>query len=440
MCSSPEIALCQESLFGIDADLISWDFGMSDGHNYVQKLLYANRVGMHRNRPATMDIKIDGRTFGSRREQLKRVEEQGMSAMFIHPKKMKELENGIPDMYGMSIKDRANVAPYARDFKCKDTLEKGEPTCDSNKYNDAICPDRKHKASWHPGWHVNAAYGTLLALFMTDMLIDAIKELGAEPYDPLATIASLRREEDVEYIQFYESKPDLSEELVAKILDFGDKALMDVYAKLFRTRNVICHTGLLPSQIRFLGILTESDKVGTHDYDQGISKQQADADIATDEEKDKRPMRLVFDPSERQLSCPVDLQWDYKDYFYSNQNDGWTSITIPNMAERDHYKGPGAYEPEGIIMLCFVYPDKNFRPDGDMQFEEIVNGRVKLEVNGVAVTNFTKIQYCGLLQHGDGDYYFKPSNSSHFEFRALVGKADEGMTDSFMRISSIIVM
>jgi hypothetical protein len=65
---------------------------------------------------------------------------------------------------------------------------------------------------------------------------------------------------------------------------------------------------------------------------------------------------------------------------------------------------------------------------------------LKLEVNGIAVTNVTRVQYCGLLQHGDGDYYFMPSNSSQFEFRALVGKADEGMTDSFMRISSIIVM
>jgi hypothetical protein len=442
MSSAPEIALCQESLFGIDADVISWDFGMTDGGTYWKKLLYSNRIGMHRNKPAAVDINIAGRQFNGRLDQLKRVEEQGVSALFMHPDKWKDIEKGIPDMFGMSNEDMAKIAPYSRDFKCKDTLEKGDPTCGANKYNDALCADRKHKASWHPGWRVNAAYGSIMALFMTDMLLEAIKDLGTEPYIPLELMSDLLDEEAVEHAKFYESTPEITEALVKDVMDFTDKPLMELTTKMFRKTNVICHTALLPSQSRFLGIVTESDKIGPHDFEKGISQQQADADKPSDEEKDKRQMRLTFDPAERSApSCPVDVKWDYKDFFYSTQNDGWTTLTVPNDAEKAYYLArDGVYEPEGGILLCFFKCDWGKCPEGDMQFDHLAEGKLKLEVNGVAVTNVTRIQECGMLRHGDGDYHFKPNSDGRFELRALVGQAEQGKRASYARITSMVVI
>ena len=154
---------------------------MTDGGSNWKSLLYTNRIGMHPSKPATMNLNVYGDEFYGRLDQVKSVEKQGISAMYINPDKWKEIEQGIPDMFGMSEEEMAKVAPYARDFKCKDALEKGDPTCGENKYNDAVCKARKHKASWHPGWRVNAAYGSIMALFMSDMLIDAIKELGTDP-------------------------------------------------------------------------------------------------------------------------------------------------------------------------------------------------------------------------------------------------------------------
>ena len=440
MNSAPEIALCQESLFGIDADLISWDFGMTDGSSNWKSLFYTNRIGMHPSKPATMNLNVFGDECYGRLDQVKHVEKQGLSTLYFNPSKWTETQNGIPDMFGMSTEEMAKVAPYARDFKCKNEIETGEPTCNKEKYSSTICEERSEKAGWHPGWHVNAAYGNVIALFLTDMLIDAIKELGTDPYIPLEAMDDQLNNEDTDYTTFYGSTPDITAELVEGVVDFNDKPLMEIFKKLFRKTNIICHTALLPAEARYLGIVTESDQIGTHNYDKGVSKEQADADKATEADKDKREMRLVFDTEERQNSCPVELKWDFKDYFYSTQSDGWTSLTVPNNAEIEYFTRHGPFEPEGVIMLVFIKCDWGNCPEGEMQFDALKEGKLKLEVNGIPVTNVTMIQDCGLLQHGNREYHFKSNNHLQFEIRLLVEKAEEGKAMSFARISSIIVI
>jgi len=439
MSSGPEIALCLESLFGIDVDLISWDFGMTDGRSYFKKLFYANRIGMNRNKPAIVDLNIAGRQFNNRLEQIKIVEDQGLTAMYMNPEKWQDLEKGIPDMFGMSEDQMSKIAPYARDLKCKGILEKGDPTCGDKKFNKAICPLREGMTSWHPGWRVHAAYGTIMGLFLSDMLIDAIKELGLEPYDSAKKLGSLIAEEEAEYSTFYVSQPQITGASVGDFFEFEDEVLVNVIARMFRKTRIICHTALLPAEIRYLGILTETDMVGTHGYEKGVSQMQADSDVASESEKHKRQMRLTFDTSTRQANCPVDVKWDYKDFFYTTQNDGWTSLTVPNKAEMEYYIGEGAYEPEGVIVLCFVKCDWGKCPEGEMQTNEIVDGQLKLEVNGVMVTNVTKLEECGILQHSTGDYHFKPNSEGQFELRVLIGAAEKEGKVPFTRITSIVV-
>jgi len=439
MSSGPEIALCLESLFGIDVDLISWDFGMTDGRSYFKKLFYANRIGMNRNKPAIVDLNIAGRQFNNRLEQIKIVEDQGLTAMYMNPEKWQDLEKGIPDMFGMSEDQMSKIAPYARDLKCKGILEKGDPTCGDKKFNKAICPLREGMTSWHPGWRVHAAYGTIMGLFLSDMLIDAIKELGLEPYDSAKKLGSLIAEEEAEYSTFYVSQPQITGASVGDFFEFEDEVLVNVIARMFRKTRIICHTALLPAEIRYLGILTETDMVGTHGYEKGVSQMQADSDVASESEKHKRQMRLTFDTSTRQANCPVDVKWDYKDFFYTTQNDGWTSLTVPNKAEMEYYIGEGAYEPEGVIVLCFVKCDWGKCPEGEMQTNEIVDGQLKLEVNGVMVTNVTKLEECGILQHSTGDYHFKPNSEGQFELRVSIGTAEKEGKVPFTRITSIVV-
>ena len=79
-------------------------------------------------------------------------------------------------------------------------------------------------------------------------------------------------------------------------------------------------------------------------------------------------------------------------------------------------------------------------PEGEMQFDALKEGKLKLKVNGVPVTNVTMIQDCGLLRHGDGDYHFTPNSAGQFEIRALVEQSEAGAKESFARITSIVVM
>jgi len=439
MSSGPEIALCLESLFGIDVDLISWDFGMTDGGNYWKMLLYANRIGMHRNKPAAVAINIGE----GQMEEFKKAENQGISAIYFKDEKWQEIQKGIPDMFGMSEEQMSKIAPFARDFKCKDALEKGDPTCDDKKYSDGICPDRQSKASWHPGWRVQATYGNIMALFLSDMLIEAIKELVSEPYDPAEELISLLAEEEAEYATFYSTPPPITEDFLRRYFPLfsEDAASVEQFISVFHKNTSICHTALLPAEIRYLGILTETDMVGTHGYEKGISEEQADAKKAVESEKDKRQMRLTYESATRQPNCPVDLKWDYKDFFYSTQSDGWTSLTVPNKAEIEYYIGQGAYEPEGVIMLCFMKCDWGRCPEGEMQWNELMDGNMTLQVNGLVVTNFTKLDECGLLQHGTGDYHFKANSNGMFEFRVLIGGiAEQGKREPFARITTIVVM
>ena len=152
MSGAPEVAMCNEAIFGTDADVISWDFGMTDGRAFEKTLLYASRSGVHRNRPMHVSMVIDGRGYQDRIKQIKKVEEQGLPAMMLQRTILGDVSNALPDMFGMTEADAQALPPFVRDFKCEGNLEKGDPSCGLHKYNDDICPGRKFKASWHPGW------------------------------------------------------------------------------------------------------------------------------------------------------------------------------------------------------------------------------------------------------------------------------------------------
>ena len=150
--SAPEIALCEEAIMGTDIDVISWDFGMTDGRLWDRKGMYANRAGLNPNRPAIVDMFVD--KFVERRtEELRKVEERGLTALYMNPDAFKEMKDGIPDTFGLTSEQINAMPRMVRHFKCQDTLEKGDPTCGAMKFdNDVICPDRKAMSSWHPGW------------------------------------------------------------------------------------------------------------------------------------------------------------------------------------------------------------------------------------------------------------------------------------------------
>lgn len=151
--SGPEIALCQEAVFGTDADVISWDYGMCDANWYFRKAMYNQRAGLNPNRPAVIDLNVGGTEFDTRIRSNKAVEERGLTTLYLDPVEFDAMETTIPDTFGLTEEQAQAMPIMVRHYKCQDAIEKGEPTCDLQKYtNNDICPDRKGSASWHPGW------------------------------------------------------------------------------------------------------------------------------------------------------------------------------------------------------------------------------------------------------------------------------------------------
>jgi len=93
--------------------------------------------------------------------------------------KQDQIIAAFPDMFGMSDAQIAEVPPFVRYFKCNDAIEKGDPGCLDNKYNDTICPTRSHKASWHPGNKYHALIGHMLAFTMLELADEALRNLVA---------------------------------------------------------------------------------------------------------------------------------------------------------------------------------------------------------------------------------------------------------------------
>jgi hypothetical protein len=407
---------------------VSWDFGMTDaGPNLYKQVLYMSRAGVHRNRPALVGINIHGFDEDGRMKIMQRLEDTGLTTFYLRDTAMHDMTEALPDMLGMNQQQIDAVPEFVRYFKCKNQLEKDEPGCSDNKYNDALCSNRLHKADWHPGWKVNALYGQLMAFFLLDYLQGAIEDLeSAGKYDPIALLNHFKGEEDADYERFAKEHK-ISQEPIENFLDKEIVAQID--PDLIHHGPLICHTTLTPSQIRYKGVLTETDQVGMLDYYKGFNKMSADKFKSED-----GAIRVAWDDHERGPPCPVLTKVDFKDFLYSTENDGWTNLTIPNNAELAEYGF--SEKPKGLIMFCFVLCDWGKCPEGDVREEAIKDGRLKMKVNGVPVSAMSNAAECSFAKHDDG-YFFK-DNAGRFLIEVLVEPSTTD-TKQFTRMTSIII-
>jgi len=275
-----------------------------------------------------------------------------------------------------------------------------------------------------------ALWGNTVALFMSEMLLDAIAEIDTTE-NRESLFRHLRTKENLDYQKFTLSDlPAVEGEFLKTV---GDELLNETNLTAFFRSPSICHTARLPAESRYLGILTESDQIGVHDYFKGITKEVAEKMEAGD--GSEKLMPLVYDPKDRQ-TCEVELNRDYKDFFYTSDKMGWTSLTIPNKAELEAYRR-GNEEYQGLLVMCLKYCDWGKCPAGDMQLEAIQKGQVEFQVNGSPVKNVTQFNDCGVLR-GEQGHYWKPNNDGQYTLKAKV--LGDGSDFSYLRISSLILL
>lgn len=285
---------------------------------------------------------------------------------------------------------------------------------------------------------MQALTGNIMALFLSEMLLEAIDDLSNSTTTTTNRhdlLVQLQEEEHQDYARFLASPaPDASQlEKVPLDADLLSEQNVSVF---FRSPS-ICHGATLPSMSRYLGILTESNETGVHDdeYFRGMHIKEAKT---LGKEEEETTMPLVWDNAEeKETKCPLEIQRDHKDYFYISKKMGARTLTVPNAAELQAYgrTSDGDSKLHGIVVLCQIRCPWRRCPKGAMRQEDIRNGDVQLEVNEKRVQNITAFGNECFVLRGENGHRLPPNDDGQFVLRAKVKRKD-----SLLRISAMIIL
>lgn len=463
MSSGAELAFCQSAVYGTDIDVLTWDFGMTDAGTEWKKLLFDIRRGYHPNQPVIVDLNVE-----HFQQDYTDLQNAGLTTLHMETENTTKhvLKNDVlPDMWGLTHEQMKKYPPHVRHFRCQEEIEKGDPTCDAEKYfihNDTKnCDTFRQRTSWHPGWRVNALYGNLMALFVMDHAIEATMELLTNESTPVAEVQAqleVQRQRDYERWQQTElfkhsgDTPNVARSLEREI----NKALFPILENMLHSTTGICRTALLPAQSRYKGIATGSSNVmkeETYQYE-GVNEKEALRLQKKDSEDKEETMDMVLvqDKKEHYLQCPVQIVIDFKDYYFANENMGWTRLVVPNELEKKTYSASST-SCLGYIILCHPQCDWGKCPKEDMRGDDLETGGWEIKVNGKydvkrAVLFGRNDGGCSVLRHGakgDEGFRFVPeahtSEDCKFDLQIRVNPpVNASSVPSYVRMSSIIVM
>lgn len=272
-------------------------------------------------------------------------------------------------------------------------------------------------------WH--GLMGNLAALFLVELLDDALTDIAASSDDYSRLFAKLKDEEDREY------EKGLNGSIPIDILNrfFDNEPVDNSTLSLLVQGPVYCHTARLPAEIRHKGILTLSNKTGFTTYDAGIELLKARSDA-----NKNNTMQLVYNEEDRE-DCAVTINMDHKDYFYASSAEDWQQIEIPNDSELQEYRSSQpAVVKNGIVGICLAVCSWGRCPPGVLTKQDIMNGTCDFEINGKPVIGLKSMAECDLFFGEDDSLFWDANENGIFVIKAKVQKAD-----SYIRVSSFIV-
>jgi len=351
-----------------------------------------------------------GQTTRGRRLTAKTLEDKGATVLFVPPFLQEEASQSFPNTAALDGSEIRKMPDFVRSFRCGDQIEKGDPTCGDEKFTKlGVCDDRKGRTHWHPGWKWHAMMGNLQLLGMMEYIDQALKLIAKPGVDQAVLLKQLKEREEESYQSL-----------------ISDESFHPILYKA----PAVCHTARLPAETRFQGILTESDKKGFFNYDRGVPFQRALRSTGGNGE-----MALVSFPEERE-NCSIPLDADYKDAFVAHSNfEGFSSLTIPNDAERKAYLKPG-HALNGTIVFCFKVCDWGKCPPKNVEGDALQAKKATIRVNGIPATALTPYyKDCVFLEGPTGLHGWKANSKGQYEIGVKIHD-----DDSFMRLSSVVVM
>jgi hypothetical protein len=157
--------------------MLSWDHGQMDRnlHRTIQLWMFWGGSNPN-NRPALLALHVDNPKVGAIVE-LENQSNASLTTLTMDPRVIDRMTAAIPNMFGMTQEQTDLTPPMIHDLKYGGRIEMGDPICGRNRFNLTLCPARKHMQFWHPEFKQLALSGNLLALFLTEVLEDAIQDL-----------------------------------------------------------------------------------------------------------------------------------------------------------------------------------------------------------------------------------------------------------------------
>ena len=304
----------------------------------------------------------------------------------------------------------------------------------------AATTDRDDNHDHHSKEHARVGHG--LALFWIETLLKVLRDLheNEEASDTSGLLSRLLQEDIDLHKNFTTAElPDLHKNLLKLDeieLEHGEAAFDN---DLFFRGPSMCHTARLPSQTRYHGILTETDKVGgpapvgMEEY--YVGHNIADAKTSATEDSE---MRLVYTTHrEREPKCDgVVVKPDYPDSWFANAMDGWTKLVFPNDAEQAYY-GYEARDYRGIIFLHWKPCDWGKCPKDFLTPEDFAENKWEMKVNSQRVVEVLDVnQGATILRGEETGFVFQPDENGKYTIELKVNETEE---NSYLEIADFVL-
>ena len=427
--SAPELCFCMKEIYGIDMDILSWDFGMTDGRDYLKLKCWGSRASMLPNRPILAII--DG--MQQRYKTMKAFEDEaGMGVFQMDSGQLsKVLVESIPD----ALKDEKakDLKPALKDMVCGGKVEESD-ICSLHKFDisrSCLNARVKGQTSWHPGWKAHLLTGRMLGYFIVMVLSDVVKRLSTITEEELNTIQEIM---NVEYLlrnnTAYAGAKNLREHKNSNY----DNTALQIMESAFISKSNTCRTSIRPSKARYDGIMSGDRSNGSFrgGFWQGTLSTEA---LSRPSLSPGESIPLVYNPAERGL-CTNNTEIDFIDVYLVRGSDDWLTVQFPNALEVEAY---GDVPTESFIHICTLVCPWGKCPKNEVHLgnllplknettnEILSKPTVEMKINDIPVTNINKSSaYCYFMEHDNG-WTWNANDYHQYEIKVRVVNSPPSM-------------
>jgi len=351
MSSGPEQAMCMESLFGSDLDILSWDYDITDNNDHWQAALWSARAASHPSQPTLVMVDTNIKRWAL----VQGLENVGVGV--IQASSIEDAYKGVPDYE--KGENQKGLPKSLKKFICNGIPESGK--CTDYKWDTKHCYV-EGQVPWHHGWKRHKLRGSILGHFMISILKESVDQLMSSldvslPKSILDTVNSKDKNDREMWMNSNIISPECRQKQETGTLE-------KLWPSLYKG-NSICSSALMPSEERFSGVLTGISGTFGGKHDEGV-KELYDAKVRSKDAVGKNVSMAIV----QYISCLSYCNHgdegrgarDSQDYYYIGgvkDEKVWHTKTVPNDSEYSSFS-KGAVTSRNYIMICVTLCNDGF--------------------------------------------------------------------------------